>query len=495
MNTRTRRDFLKATALAGGALTVADNAHPEAHSDKNRWPNVIWILGDQHRAQALGCAGDPNLGTPNIDALAGPPVTAVAGSPLCTPFRGSLLTSQYPHKCTPGHDHAMPDGMPTLAEPFNRAGYHTAYFGKWHVDGRDNRAPRTRSGKQLVRPERRGGFETWLGYENNNAQWDCWLHGHDESGDEVDLFKLEKYEADAITDILVEYVDAQGRDTAAKAKRPFFAVLSVQPPHSPYRAPEEWMKRHRPEDIQLRPNVPDIPRIADDARRDLAGYYAMIENLDWNVGRVVDALRRTGQLDDTYIVFFSDHGDMHGSHARELKCVPWEESVRIPFVVSKGGKPSTGQASFASPNTVINHVDIAPTTLGLCGIPVPDWMRGYDYASYFREGVPEPSDPAPDSAYLQIVDPGFKYGFAPDRERPWRGIVTADGWKYAVLEGQPWLMYNLNEDPYELANLAMDGRFHRKRRDLQERLAAWIADTGDSFDLPDLPRTRRTATP
>jgi len=458
------------------------NATEHAESNGRR-PNVVWVFGDQHRAQALSCMGDPNLHTPVLDALAGRPATAVAGCPLCTPFRGSLLTSRYPHECTPGHDHAMPDGMPTVAHAFDEAGYRTAWIGKWHVDGQANRLESEQSGKQFVRPERRGGFETWLGYENNNLQYDCWVHGHDAKGGAVDLYQLEGYETDALTDLFVDYLQDRAHDRTTGDERPFFAALSVQPPHNPYVAPAALMARHRAEDVVLRPNVPAVARIEQEARRDLAGYCAMIENLDWNAGRIVEELRKCGLLDDTLIVFFSDHGDMHGSHGRILKCVPWEESIRVPFLVSKGGAPLLEASGGPPLYTMINHVDIAPTTLGLCGLPTPGWMHGRDMSGYFCGESPEP-----DSAYLQLVDPGYQYGFAEDRERPWRGVVTADGWKYAVLEGQPWLMYNLNEDPYELANLALDGRFLRERSRLHDCLADWIATTGDAFELPAIRR-------
>jgi arylsulfatase A-like enzyme len=446
-------------------------------------PNVIWIIGDQHRGQALSCMGDPNLDTPNIDCLAGVGATGIGGSPLCSPFRGSLLTSQYPHKCVPGHDHAMPDGMPTVATAMRDAGYRTAFFGKWHVDGADNRPQDTRDVFQNVRPERGGGFGTWLGYELNNSQWDCWVHGHDESGSPVEHHRLPGYETDALTDLLIGYVKDRGMGESSTGK-PFFAVLSVQPPHSPYLAPPEWMARHRADDIQLRPNVPNVPRIVDEARRDLAGYYAMVENLDWNVGRVEAALKESGLHDTTYVVFFSDHGDMHGSHGLVLKCVPYEESIRNPFIVGIGDRTCC-QPEFAAQTSLLNHVDIAPTTLGLCGIDTPGWMVGHDYSRFY---LPEPIQDrgGPDSAYLQLVDPGYTHGFAPDRERPWRGVVTRDGWKYAVLEGQPWMMFNLNEDPYELANIVMDRRFVAERKTLQERLGAWIEDTGDSFKLPEI---------
>jgi len=117
-------------------------------------PNVIWMFGDQHRAQALSVMEDPNVQTPNIDRLAVSSRTGIAGSPLCSPFRGSLLTSQYPHRCIPGHDIALPDGMPTVATAFGHNDYQTAYIGKWHVDGATHRPSDTRPAFQYVNPNR-----------------------------------------------------------------------------------------------------------------------------------------------------------------------------------------------------------------------------------------------------------------------------------------------------------------------------------------------------
>ncbi len=435
-------------------------------------PNVIWVFGDQHRAQALGCAGDPNLSTPNLDRLAAEGLRftqAVCGYPLCCPFRGSLLTSRYPHQCVPGHEHQLPPEQPTIAHALNGAGYRTVYLGKWHLDGfheRDGRAA-----MHIVPPERRGGFDEWLGYENNNSQWDCWVHGGE--GEQAVHYRLPGYEADALTDLAI----ARLRALAGRPDTPFFMVLSVQPPHDPYVAPEPWMQRHTSGRVVFRPNVPDIPRIRDQASRELAGYYAMIENLDWNVGRLRSALEAAGLAHNTHLVFFSDHGDLHGSHGQFRKTAPWEESLRIPFIIG-GHVPRYENLDGETP-LLLNHVDIAPTTLGLCGIDKPAWMQGSDYSGRRVRG--RPVAPAPDSAYIQAAVPT---GHADSLDRPWRGVVTADGWKYVVLEGQPWGLFNLNEDPYELANLAFNTRFRCERARLQDRLAAWIVDTDDCFALP-----------
>lgn len=442
----------------------------------NKQPNILWILSDQHRAQALSGAGDTNLNTPTLDRMVGASHSAIGGSPVCSPFRGSLLTSIYPHKCIPGHDAPLPQNVPTIAHAFKNAGYHTAYFGKWHVDGAIHRSADTRSAHQHVAPERRGGFDCWIGYENNNAQYDCYVHGHDASGNEIDHYKLPTYETDDLTNLLIDHLKSQTPD------QPFFAVLAVQPPHSPYVAPKAFTQRHNPDTIQLRPNVSLVDRIQERSKKDLAGYYAMIENLDHNTQRVFDTLKTTNLADNTQVIYFSDHGDMHGSQGRMLKCAPWEESIRIPFLVSDGHGQALPQTQSTTPD-LINHVDIGPTTLGLCGIDAPDTFQGADYSGYFGTNSPIPQI---DSAYLQIVDPGYRCGFASDRERPWRGVITQDGWKYAILEGQPWLMYNLNEDPYETANLALDGQFRNERQRLQDLLADWITRTDDTFQLPDI---------
>lgn len=432
-------------------------------------PNVLWIFGDQHRAQALGYMGNPNLSTPYIDRLAAEGVTfsnAVAGCPWCSPFRGSLLTSRYVHRCVRRTPQRMDPSLPVVTDVFHAHGYLTAYFGKWHLGGANRMI--------YVPKEERGRFDIWLGYENNNAQYNCWIHGHDLDGrDDAEPLaeKLEIYETDALTDHLIAFLERYGH------AGPFFAVLSVQPPHDPHVAPPEFRSRHDPERIILRPNVPDIPRIVEPARRELAGYYAQIENLDWNLGRIMAALTRLGLDQNTHVVFFSDHGDMHGSHGYVRKSSPWEEAVRIPCIF----RPAGGQRIAAESDAPLNHVDFAPTTLGLCGIEPPEWMEGTDFSHHILPGRPTP-EREPQSAFLQHV---FRKRFD-CLNRVWRGIRTRDGWKYVCLEGQPLLMFNLNEDPYELANLAFLDIYNDKRAELQAELAAWLERTGDDFPLPEL---------
>jgi arylsulfatase A-like enzyme len=435
--------------------------------------NAIWFFGDQHRGQALGFAGDPNLHTPHIDRLATEGLVfraAYSGSPLCSPARGSLMTGRYPHNAVPGHECPLPDGQPTVAAVFKRHGYRTAYFGKWHLDGFKEAGGR-RAAMHIIPPERRGDFDEWVAYENNNSPWDSWVHGGE--GEAAFHRRLPGFETDALTGLLIEFLERQETD------RPFFAVLSVQPPHDPYAAPAQWMERHNAGTVVLRENVPPVSRVVERARRELAGYYAMIENLDWNLGRLRAALAETGLAEETNLIFFADHGDMLGSHGQFRKTAPWEEATRIPCIIG-GGTPQYGALSGFT-DIPLNTVDLAPTTLGLCDLEPPEWMEGTDL-SWRRHSERQRVEP-PDSAFLQIVIPT---GHGDSVDRPWRGVVTRDRWKYVTLEGQPWLMFNLNEDPFELVNLAHDARFAEQRRGLQGRLERWIEDTGDSFTLPVL---------
>jgi arylsulfatase A-like enzyme len=500
-----RRTFFQNSLGAVGAAAVLHDASagsgaPAEPTAANTQPNVIWFLGDQFRSFAISCNGDPNVHTPNIDILSRTGVNfdhAVTSFPLCSPFRGSMLTGRYPHHCVPGHEYPLPPGQPTIAKPFREAGYRTAYFGKWHVDGWKER--NGRAGLHIVPADRRGGFDDWVGYENNNSQWDCWVHGG--FGKDAFQYRLPGYETDELTNLLIKYLKERGEEAKAGKGKPFFAIVSVEPPHNPHVAPAEFMSHYNGGQLELRANVPPVERIQEQTRRELAGYYAQIENLDWNLGRVRKTLEETGMQFNTYIFHFADHGDMMGSHGHFLKTTPFEESIRIPMIVS-GGVPYYNGNRSGRPSVPFNSVDIAPTTLGLCGIRKPSWMEGTDYSHYRLARRPRESEP--DSAYLeQVVPPGFFGPILPmdtlaerveqaDAEiqggcinLPWRGLVTRDGWKYACLPNTSWLMFNLNEDPYELVNLVHYNSHRSERKKLIDRLKQWVSDTGDTFAVPD----------
>ncbi|MGA8594698.1 MAG: sulfatase [Bryobacteraceae bacterium] len=475
-----RRNFLQAASLPIAGALLEGEPQEGRHADgpkPDATPNVIWVFGDQFRAQALNFHGDPNSRMPNLEraAVNGVDFTQhVSGYPLCCPFRGALLASRYPHHCVPGHEYPLPKGQKTVADVFNASGYRTAYFGKWHLGGwheRDGRAAFF-----ITDPDRRGGFQDWIGYENNNSQWDCWVHGG--RGKEAFHYRLPGYETDELTNLLIRYVKERGEETKKGTAKPFFAVLSVQPPHDPYVAPEQFMAKYNPERLEMRPNVAHSRPIEDQARRDLPGYYAMIENLDWNYGRIIDTLEQTGLIWNTYLMFFADHGDMHGSQGMYRKTNPYDEAIRTPMIFSGGKSRYAGMNGRRIP-LLSNSVDIAPTTLGICNIAKPEWMEGVDLSGYLNAPA---SAQDRDSAYLQnVVPPGH-----PDTiNTPYRGLVRSDGWKYVCFENRSWLMFNLNDDPYEQANVAQNNRYRAERKKLIARVKQWVADTGDHFAIPE----------
>jgi len=433
-------------------------------------PNVVWILTDQHRHHALGYAGDPNLHTPTLDAMAHGGLRCrrggISGYALCCPFRGSLLTGRWPHHCIDRHEGPMPEGQPTVAEPFRAAGYHTAWFGKWHVDGAHERDGR--AAFHIVPPERRGGFDEWVGYEDNNSQWDTWVHGGE--GETAFHERLEGYETDALT---VRFVDHLERRAASGPGEPFFAALSVQPPHWPLQCPREY-RRLRGDEIALRANVPPGSAAETRARESAPGYYGMIENFDANVGWVMDALRRLGVAERTHVLIFADHGEMLGSHGHFGKVLPYEESIRIPLLL--GGDHQYNHCLKGATDALINHLDIAPTSLGLAGIDVPAWMEGHDYSHHRVAGRDAPADP--DATLLQACE-------RREESPAYRGIVTADGWKYAATAQGAWLMFHLDDDPYEMANLAQHPRYFTQRGHLHARLRELLAAVGDEFACAD----------
>ncbi len=451
-----------------------DSSSTELQLFPNRRANVIWVFADQLRAQALGYRGDPNAVTPNIDNLArwGRRFDcAVSGSPWCSPFRGALLTSLYPHQSgvikTPS---ALDPKLPTIAKPFREAGYHTAWVGKWHLDGTNSRV-------RYVAPERRGGFDYWMGYEFNDHQNEVHVYGSDGETPR----RLPGYETDALTDLLIDHLRSHlDRKSPDGEYQPFFAALSVQPPHSPYTTPMTVDGRYyrNPDQIRFRPNVPHVDWIREKAALDLAGYYGMVENLDMNLGKLRMALKEWDVDRETYVVFFSDHGDCLGSHGQWAKSSPWEESVKIPFIIFKedGGTPMKKGVTDA----VLNHVDIAPTTLGLCGIEAPEWMVGHDYSNYCSTGV-EAREQEPDSAYLQQIPRKYHPHSV---NQAWRGVLMRDGWKYVCMPGHDWLLFDTRNDPYEMANLCYDTVFQEQRERCHARLSRWIAETGDTFAMP-----------
>ncbi|MFI4912392.1 MAG: sulfatase [Sedimentisphaeraceae bacterium JB056] len=437
-------------------------------------PNVIFVFADQWRAQATGYAGNNVVKTPNLDKLAAESVNftnASSGCPVCTPYRASFLKGQYP--LTTGlfvNDVSIDTETMSIAQAFKTADYDTAYIGKWHVDGhgRDGYIPR----------ERQQGFDYWkvleCTHDYNNSYYyegDCDLKR-----------RWDGYDAFAQTDDARNYIRQRESDS------PFFMVLSWGPPHAPLdTAPKEYRDMYKPEDIQLRPNVP--VELEEKARIWLSQYYAHCSALDKCLGDLLDTLNDTGIADDTIFVFTSDHGDMLGSHGFEKKQKPWEESIRVPFLLRLPAKFGVDAKECDAP---VDAPDIMPTLLSLCDIEVPESVEGYDYSDYIQGKGADPSGGASFLACYHCFGQwrkGMDGGFYGINGREYRGIRTNRYTYVRTLDG-PWLLYDNQKDPYQLTNLIDDEDFSDVSNKLDCELDRKLTERGDEF-LPGMEYIRK----
>ncbi len=433
------------------------------NSVKTNSPNVLIVLTDQWRAQATGYAGDPNISTPHLDSLVANSVNfknAVSGMPVCSPFRASLITGQRP--LTHGvfmNDVQLDTAAVTMGKIFSQAGYDTGYIGKWHLDGHGRLS--------FIPPgKRRQGFDFWKGnecthdynhsvyYDNNDPEQKIW----------------DGYDTFAQTDAAITYM--KNRKSGDK---PFSLILSYGTPHAPYQtAPAAYQKRFNPDSIQLRENVPEDMK--DQVKKDLAGYYAHIAALDDMIGKLILNLKETGQLDNTIIVFTSDHGDLLGSHGAYKKQQPYEESVRVPMLWQIPERLNITPGEKAA---MLNSEDILPTLLALCNITIPETVEGINYRGYL-----EGNEDMERAALLTCVQPFGQWNRVEHGGREYRGLRTQQ-YTYARDLNGPWLFFDNEKDPYQMTNLVGNAEYLELQSDLDQRLSERLIENGDEF-LPGM---------
>jgi arylsulfatase A-like enzyme len=283
--------------------------------------------------------------------------------------------------------------------------------------------------------------------------------------------KWDGYDATEQTRDAQQYiVDHAGTD------KPFMLVLSWGPPHNPYQtAPQQYRDRFDPAKIQLRPNV--SPECQEQARKDLAGYYAHTAALDDLLGDLMNTLESQGIADDTLLVFWSDHGDMIGSQGHQRKQRPWDESIRVPLVMRYARRLGTKARQIDTPITTL---DLMPTLLGMSGIKVPDTCEGVDYTPHIREGGPAPTD----AALIACFHPFGEYERA-NNGREYRGVRT-NRYTYARTLDGPWLLYDNETDPYQLRNLVNDPAHAAVQQDLEAKLQRLLDAHDDKFEHGDV---------
>ena len=445
----TRREFIRrGIGVAAAAALVNPLEQLLAATASPRKPNVVFVFADQMRAASLGCLGNRDVRTPNMDKLAKGGLlfsNCISNYPVCTPYRASMLTGRF--ATTTG---AVANGVElanseiSIAEVLKGQGYKTGYIGKWHLE---------KNGKPFVPKDRRQGFDYWAVRNTGGPHWDSFY-----CMDTADPVPMPGYVPDAATKLAVDFI-------GKNASKPFCLFLSWGPPHPAYDPPAKYADMYDAAKLKQRPNVQ-----GDSFRSTLGLYYGAITALDDNIGRLTAALEKAGIAQDTIVCFTSDHGDMMGSHGRIGKNVPWEESINVPFILRYPRRIKAGGKT----DLLLSSVDIAPTLLGLCGAPIPKGVQGLDLS----KNVLGKGGAKPGSVLIERVVAGREPGL-PVQE--WRGVRTAR-YTYARGKNQPWLLYDNIADPYQMKNLVGKPEAKAIQEKLEAELQRWLKKLGDDFD-------------
>ncbi len=432
--------------------------NPEVPAKK---PNIVYILTDQWRGSALGYAGNPDVKTPNLDAFAKQSVNfanAVSVMPVCTPHRASLLTGKFP--TTTGmflNDLYLPAEELTMAEIFKSAGYNTAYWGKWHLDGHGR--------SSFIPKERRQGFDYWKAlecshnytkmpyYDNNNETLKYW--------DEYSPFAIVKDANNYVTE-------------HAKSDKPFLALISIATPHYPHNsAPKKYKDMYPMDSLTLNPNIPE--KFKQRCREELQGYYAHATATDEAIGRVLNKLNELNLMDNTIVVFSADHGEMMGAHDVKpfVKQLAWDESIRVPFLIRY---PGIDKNKGAVVNAPLTTPDILPSLLGLTDIDIPVGIEGEN----LKDLLINP-DPNADRAALVMNPAPFGANF---KDEPYRAIKTKQ-YTYARTPSGPSMFYDNIADPFQQNNLLGKAELSEIQKDLDEQLNKALTQISDEFGTRD----------
>jgi arylsulfatase A-like enzyme len=433
---------------------------------KTSRPNVIVFFTDQQRHDTTGVHGCRLGLTPNFDRLAANGThifNSFTCQPVCGPARSCLQTGYYATQTGVWKNGFSPDpGLPTLATHFNNVGYHTGYIGKWHLAEHKFHGP--------VPRELQGAYKTWLGanlLEFVSDAYDSRLW--DENGVE---HVLPGYRVDAVTDAAIRHIHERSSEP-----NPFFLFLSYLEPHhqnhrDDFPAPDGYEQQYTGNVLP-----PDLISLGGTAPQHWPGYCGMVKRLDEALGRLLDALKSLGLLEDTIILFTSDHGCHFKTRNAEYKRSCHDASIRVPTAISGPGFQGGGRV-----HELVSLVDLPPTLLDAVGIEIPDSMPGRSILPLLQGRSLEPW---PEEVFVQIS------------ESQTGRCVRTSRWKYSVrapgldAHGKPVslpssdvyadeFLYDLQADPWELTNLVGMPTFRHIVADLRNRLVRRMTAIGEA---------------
>ena len=515
-----RREALK---LAGAsAISIASRAAGlDKGSSEAKKANVLFMLCDQLNLRLLSCYGGP-IRTPNLDRLCQRGVrfdNAVCTYPLCSPNRAALITGLYPHTHGivynvnnadypeypgPATEQGINLVDNTLGKLYYKAGYETHHYGKWHLDGQvlpyypdpyDDQHQYVTEMEGVFRQVRRQSRDEWM-------QWYGWSVP-------VTVSPILKRTADAIRQqahnaTFAEFVSKSGRldlpltevfdvRVADKAVQrleemgdvPFFLTASFNDPHDPNVVPALYYDMVSPEEVEIPNNFGVresrfendwsrklVVAIGEDGLREMLRiYYAAVMLMDSQVGRLLDALERTGKAANTLVVFTTDHGDMAGGHGmfwKSTECF-YEDVVRVPLIVSHPAMLRPGIVK-----QPVSSADIMPTILGLSGMRAPEGVEGDDLMPLLTGAQKDNGESysfceriTPNAAHIRQFVPGMRGSF----------MVRGLDWKYIQYWDGDEYLYDLSADPGETRNRAHAAAYADRKRQLQAKLDNWKART------------------
>ncbi len=487
-----RSKFLKSIGLGGAGLMMPTIIHGSsrriqaakaAQAKVNGQPNILIIFDDQLRRDAIGVFGGGfNFTTPNIDRLSNEGTNfrnSVSTCPLCTPFRGMLMTGRYPTHSGIifNFEQASPKQNPhCLANVFDAAGYDTGFIGKWHLASgyrvgnglykynaqAENAYRKKHPNSEFVPPgPDRLGYKFWQAYNFHGDFNNYWYYE-----DSPKKIYSHQFETDTEFDQAIAYMEDHKH-----AERPFLLTVAPHPPHEPFRDyPKGYIEKVVPPDqIKWEPNVSkNNPRSVEDVR----GYYAMIKNLDDNLGRLLNYLDQSGLAENTIVIFTADHGEMNGSHGRLQKMVPYKEAINIPFIIRWPGK--IPESRFV--DAIHTPMDYFPTLCGLTGVGIPDEVDGVDMSQV----VLGEKYVTRDNVLLANYTSNWDFLQTGTNWPEWRGVFTGRHTYVKWLTGEEEL-YDNGIDPCQMRNRVGDQDWFLTLQDLRERLRVLLLEAHDDF--------------
>jgi arylsulfatase A-like enzyme len=450
--------------IAGVAIGCNRTAKPsDASTGSVRKPNVLILLADDQRADALGCAGNPYIRTPNIDSLAksgfrftNAYVMGGHHGAISAPSRAMLLSGRHLF-----HVYDTLKGVTTMPMQFGAAGYETFGTGKWHNE------------KEAFENSFQKARSVFLGGMANHFKVPCRDMGPDGKLSEPEM---RGFSTDVFAGSAVDYINEYA---SGNRQKPFFCYVAFTVPHDPYSPKPDFIDSYPDQSLPLPgnflplhpfqfddltvrdENLLDWPRSPEKVRSLLSDYYALISHLDKNVGEIINALKKNGLYENTIIIYAADNGLAAGSHGLLGKQSLYEHSMKVPLIISGPGIPK-GRISEA----MVYLFDLFPTLSEICGVKLPDGVDG----SSLLPVITGKSDKVRESlftAYRKTV----------------RAVRTSE-WKLIRYPERNYSqLFNLVSDPLELNNLEGDDRYKNNLEELTGLMKEWQIKLKDNAPL------------